>query len=105
MTEDIFKETIASLLKIAERDGVITSEEFELLEQVRVDADSYSMNLIDAKSDGVITEEEATRLAKLRNQILERAQIVAEIDGVLSDDEKVILNTLKEFINKKYIVD
>ncbi|MCY3412312.1 MAG: hypothetical protein INQ03_11815 [Candidatus Heimdallarchaeota archaeon] len=105
MSEDLFKETIKKLLEVAEKDGVITSEEFEVLEQIRVDADSYAVNLEEAKSDGTIDDTESEKLSRLRDQILERAEIVANIDGTLSDDERALLNTLKEFINKKYVID
>ncbi len=102
MSDDLFKSTIKELLDIAEKDGVISSEEFELLEQVRVDADSYAVHLAEAKSDGIITAEEEERLSKLKQQILDRAEIVAKIDGHLSDDEKALLTTLKNFIKTRY---
>ena len=105
MDDKIFKETIKGLLDIAEKDGVISGEEMEILEQVRIDADSYSVNLTEAKSDGIITEDEANKLANLKKMILERAEIVANIDGKLSDDEKELLSTLKMFLDKKYVLD
>lgn len=105
MDDKIFKETIKGLLDIAEMDGVITSEEMEILEQVRIDADSYSVNLAEAKSDGIITGEEAIKLERLKKMIIDRAEIVANIDGNLSKDEKDLLTTLKYFLDQKYVLD
>lgn len=102
MDKDLFDQTIKELVKIAEKDGVITPEELDIIEQVKIDADSYHLNLLEAIADGKITDEESTRLKKLKNLILDRAQIIADVDGHLSNDEKQLIESLKDFITNHY---
>ncbi|RMG43245.1 MAG: TerB family tellurite resistance protein [Methanobacteriota archaeon] len=87
----------------AKEDGIITPEEFELIEQVRLDAENYTSMLREATSDGIITDKEAQKLDELKKRILERAELVARIDGTLDDDEKQLLETLADVIKKKYV--
>lgn len=102
-SEDLFTSTIASLMEKAKEDGIITPEEFELIEQVRLDAENYTSMLREATSDGIITDKEAQKLDELKKRILERAELVARIDGTLDDDEKQLLETLADVIKKKYV--
>ncbi len=102
-SEDLFTVTIASLMEKAKEDGVITPEEFELIEQVRLDAEKYTQMLNEATSDGILTNAESQKLEELKSKILERAEIVAKIDGKLDDDEKQLLETLANIIKQKYV--
>ena len=54
------------LWKVAHKDGVITPEEYDILEQVRIDADAYHVMLQECLEDGTISKEEAEQLHKLK---------------------------------------
>ncbi len=103
MKEDLMNSTIKELMEVASKDGIVSSDELEIINQVKVDLDSYDLHLKEAKNDGFVDEEELKVLETLRNLIFERADIIASVDGNLSDDEKSLLSSLKKFINKYYI--
>ncbi len=95
--------TIKELMEVASKDGIISSDELEIINQVKVDLDSYDLHLKEARKDGFVDEEELKVLETLRNLIFERADIIASVDGKLADDEKALLGSLKKFINKYYV--
>ena len=75
----------------------------EIINQVKVDLDSYDLHLKEAQKDGFVDDEEMKVLETLRNLIIERADIIASVDGKLAEDEKILLKSLKSFINKYYV--
>lgn len=95
--------TIKELMEVANKDGIVSSDELEIINQVKVDLDSYDLHLKEAQKDGFIDDEEMIVLEKLRNLIIERADIIASVDGKLAEDEKELLKSLKNFINKYYV--
>ena len=100
--EDLFAMTISKLMEEANKDGVITEDEMEIIKQVEVDADSYSLVLAEAEDDGVIDENEAKFLGDLKSLILERAETIAGLDDVISEDEKALLGKLSEILANHY---
>lgn len=103
MEEDLMDSTIKELMEVANKDGIVSSDELEIINQVKVDLDSYDLHLKEAQKDGFIDDEEMIVLEKLRNLIIERADIIASVDGKLAEDEKELLKSLKNFINKYYV--
>jgi tellurite resistance protein len=103
MKDDIIDSTIKELMEVAIADGIVSSDELEIIKQVKIDLDSYDLHLRDAKMDGFIDEDEMKILESLRDLIIERADIIASVDGKLSEDEKALLTTLKNFVKKYYV--
>ncbi|MHA2254052.1 MAG: hypothetical protein ACXAD7_27110 [Candidatus Kariarchaeaceae archaeon] len=101
--ETLFEETIKELMNAAKRDGIITPEELDIIEQVKVDADAYETFLKEAFIDGTITEEESRKLHELKQMIIDRAELIAKIDGSFDSDEQVLIKKLSEIISQLYI--
>jgi len=100
--ENLFQLTIRELMEAAMRDGVITPEEKDIIDQVRVDADSYNMMLEDSLTDGTINEQESERLNDLKQMIIDRAELFAKVDGEFDNDEQYLLKKLSDIINNHY---
>lgn len=100
--ESVFELTIRELMNAAKNDGIITPEEKDIIDQVRVDADSYSLILKESLSDGIIDSKEAERLDDLKQMIIERAELIARVDGALDTDEQNLIKKLSEILNNHY---
>ncbi len=100
--ESMFELTIRELMNAAKNDGIITPEEKDIIDQVRIDADSYSLILKESLSDGLIDSKEAERLDDLKQMIIDRAELIAKVDGVLDKDEQMLIKKLSEILNNHY---
>lgn len=100
--ESLFTITMRELIEAAKKDGVITPEEQDIIEQVKVHADSYNMILEESLSDGIISSDEADRLNGLKQMIVDRAELIAKIDGKFEDDEKELIKKLIEIMKNHY---
>ena len=100
--ESLFEMTIRELMEAANRDGIVTPEEFDIIEQVKVDADSYNLILQESLDDGKITPEEMENLNGLKQMIIERAELIAKIDGNFDDDEQILLKKLADILQNHY---
>lgn len=100
--DSVFDKTMKQLWKVAQKDGIITPEEYDILEQVRIDADAYHVMLQECLEDGTISKEEAEQLHKLKDLIMERALLIATIDGTFDDDERELLKKLSEILALQY---
>ena len=96
----ILDSTLKELCKIIKEDGYLTSDELDLLTQVRWDVGAYEDALQTALEDAIITKEESEQLDTLKQQILASVYKVANWDGVLSDDEKNIIKKLTEIVTE-----
>ena len=94
--DDLFKE----LFEQAFSDGVITDEEYELIQQVELDVDNLNLALTKALEDGVITAQENAELNELKAKLLDQANKKALSDGIVDEDEQGILSKLSELIGK-----
>jgi hypothetical protein len=90
------------LMEVANEDGFVSSDEIEIIKQAEVDVDSYTTVLKEALADGIIDEKEKTFLDELKSLIIERAETIATLDDVVSDDEKAMLSKLSEILAKHY---
>ncbi|MHA2502394.1 MAG: hypothetical protein ACXAE3_05985 [Candidatus Kariarchaeaceae archaeon] len=102
MSDDLFALTIMKLMEVANEDGFVSSDEIEIIKQAEVDVDSYTTVLKEALADGIIDEKEKTFLDELKSLIIERAETIATLDDVVSDDEKAMLSKLSEILAKHY---
>jgi len=105
MDNELFTETIKTLMEVAEQDGIVTKEEKEIIEQVKFDSDVYQLMLNDAYDDDVITEKELENLKKLKELILSRAEVIASLDDIVSEDEQNLLTKLSEVLKHKYTLE
>ncbi len=101
-SDALFNDTIKQLLSAAKKDGIITPEEMDIIEQVKIDAESYSLMLQEALSDGKLSKKEREKLNELKQMIVDRAELIAKLDGKFDDDEKELLKKLSEIISKRY---
>lgn len=98
--EDSFSKIVDSLMEEAQKDGIISSNELELIKQAEIDLDSYNLVLLDALLDGHISDEEKDMLDTLKETILERAETIASLDGIVEDDERQILQKLGKLLSR-----
>ncbi len=100
--DSLFEKTIKELIRHANADGKITPEELDIIEQVKIDADSYNMILQEALDDGMINQVEAKQLTDLKQAIIDRAELIAKVDGHLDSDEASLLQKLTEILKVHY---
>jgi len=87
------KKLMVSLKEIAQEGG-ISSDEPRMLSTISRDLNYFRVKLKNALSDNVVTSKEVIELVKIRRSIIINARILAQYDGVISSDEKSILDTL-----------
>ena len=87
------KKLIISLKQIAQEDG-ISSDESRLLSTITRDLNYFRVKMKNALSDDIVTSQEVMDLVKIRRSIIINARVLAQFDGVISSDEKKILDTL-----------
>jgi len=87
------KKLITSLKDIA-KEGGISSDESRLLSTISRDLNYFRVKMKNALSDDVVTSQEVMELVKIRRSIIINARTLAQYDGVISSDEKKILDTL-----------
>lgn len=87
------------LLEKALEDQKITEDEYEILETVRINYGIYSEAFNKAIADRMIGEKEAEHLKQIRIKMYEDALIAALKDGVITNDEQALLDTLKSCID------
>lgn len=98
----LFESTMKDLWMVAMKDGTITEEERDILNQVRIDADEYSMILVECMEDDRISKIEFDKLELLKKQMIDRATITAKIDSNFTDDERALISKLTEIVSFKY---
>ena len=86
-------------VKHAEKDGVITQDERELLVQLRFDVDQLANRLssLDDFSPNYLRELDA-----IKANIIQNAIEVAMLDGSVSDEEREILRNISESLDRFY---
>ena len=99
---DVFHDTIKNLFLLAKKDGILSEEEADILNRVKIDLKKYSALLDKALVDGVINTKETKNLTRLKKQIIKGASEVAEKDGKITDDEKVLILKLSELLERYY---
>ncbi|MFQ6137126.1 MAG: hypothetical protein ACE5PM_08105 [Candidatus Hydrothermarchaeales archaeon] len=86
------------MLKKAAEDGYISDEERAILKSISKNYKRYLKTLKGALKDGLIDDREEEELRKIRRDIWKNALEIACEDGVISDDEKALLDILREAV-------
>ena len=107
MSQDssLLEKTLKLLFEQAFKDGVVTDDEFEIIEQVELDIELYMDSLNRALLDNLITTEESDELEALKDKILEKATQIAQGDGVIDAEEQGLLKKLSEILSEYFITD
>ena len=82
----------------AEEDGIITKEEKELLNQIKIDLQEYNSLLKNALEDGVITEDEEKMLHQFKKKLLKSAYDLSRKDNLIDKDEREIISLLVKLL-------
>lgn len=97
-----FDQLLKELFEQALSDGIVTDEENDLISQIEVDSEELTKAIFAAYVDGVITEEESEHMIALKQKLMERAENVANSDGIISKDENDLLSRLSALISKYF---
>ncbi len=90
---------LVDVVKQAQSDGLISREESELINKIRVSAREFEAEVVKAR------EEESGRSFNeiytiARKRMIESATETAKQDGVITADEEAIINRLTEALDK-----
>ncbi len=88
------------LLEQALKDGVITEDEDKLLLQARERIRDYQKFVDEALEDGIVTVKEHTKLLRLQDKLIRSLENEALKDNVVTEDEKLLLDTIKKMIRE-----
>ncbi len=92
---------LEGVVKQAERDGVITKEEADLINRIQIDARELEKRVKEfVETKHPTTEELETFLVEQREILIKQATEEAEKDGIISEDEKSIINRLIQELEK-----
>ncbi len=92
---------LEGVVKQAERDGVITKEEADLINRIQIDARELEKRVKEFVETKQPTAEELEKfLVEQREILIKQATEEAEKDGIISEDEKSIINRLIQELEK-----
>ncbi len=92
---------LEGVVKQAERDGVITKEEAELIRKIQIDARMLEKNIQEYIKEKSPSKEELEQfIANEKEKLIKQATEVAMADGIISNDEKGIIDRLVEELSK-----
>lgn len=80
------------------KDGSLTSDEKALIEKILVQVRAYGLALEDIIEDAIITIDEEKRLDYIREQLFDIVFTEAKKDGIITDEEYIILNVFKKYL-------
>ncbi|MCY3412787.1 MAG: hypothetical protein INQ03_14210 [Candidatus Heimdallarchaeota archaeon] len=88
------------MMSIAESDGEISTDEQEILDEVLNEVSEYRLMVFDAQdNDGVIDDAEMEKMKGYRERILNLVNRKAMRDGIITDEERDLIDSLFEFVN------
>lgn len=103
MSDKIPGHTLAEYLKAvvreAKKDGKVTQDEYNILQQLSLDVAEYTIALENAEEDGKIDPEEKKELLDLKDKLLQNAKAVANQDDIVTDEEAALLKKLAEILH------
>lgn len=94
MSQDSFPDLVKHLVEVAKRDGGISGDEQQIIDQVTVDLKLYNAARVKALEDKVIDDDESKMLEQLKDKILEHAVETAKLDGYVKMQERDIIKKL-----------
>ncbi|MCH8906852.1 MAG: hypothetical protein IH840_07160 [Candidatus Heimdallarchaeota archaeon] len=89
---------LLSVVRQAQADGIITTDEGELINRIQIDARDFEAEIASAKKEGKSSFKEIFHSAK--EKIIKNATEIAKKDGTISEDEEAILNRLIAELDK-----
>ncbi len=92
--DEVFSKIIEQMTKIAQADGKLTEEEVELLTEAQINLMLYDEALNEALEDGFISDDEKELLEGIKEQIILQSYELAELTDGLSKDELKLLEIL-----------
>ena len=92
---------IEKIVEKANDDGVITEEEYKIINVAKNGLSKYMDLLSEAMEDGVIDQSEMDALIALQEEIMSDSYFVAMEDNQLDFDEMILLKTLLMSIDPK----
>ena len=87
------------LIDTANKDGIITSDEQKLIDNIRKNIEKYSKILNESYADNIITADEQNDLYTFRKKIMEEALIIAKQDHKITQDEFSLLRCIKDILD------
>ena len=110
MPRDKIEYTIKSILegvvKQAERDGIITNEEAELINKIQVSARELEERLVRILKEERPSKEELNRIIdREKLNLIRDATEHAKKDGVITQDEQEIIDRLIKEFEKVYLIN
>jgi tellurite resistance protein len=78
----------------AKSDGVISEDEYKILEKVSFDVNEYMVFLEKANEDNYIDEVEEKKLIELKKKIVYNAMEVESKDGMVTDEEHELIKEI-----------
>lgn len=88
MQHKLMKENLINELNnLAMEDGIVTSEELDIISSVIYNFDKFNDLLELAREDNKITHKEKTDLLQIICKLDYEAQNIAERDGIITEDE------------------
>ncbi|MHA2100440.1 MAG: hypothetical protein ACW99A_17325 [Candidatus Kariarchaeaceae archaeon] len=98
MGQPNFDQDLTRLMKkIADKaksDGVISEDEYKILEKVSFDVNEYMVFLEKANEDNYIDEVEEKKLIELKKKIVYNAMEVESKDGMVTDEEHELIKEI-----------
>lgn len=91
---------IDNITELADGDGVVTSDEQALLDEIFEVLGDYRQLLFDVMDDGVISEDERKQIKNFQDTTLNLINSQALKDGIISEDEEKIIDSLFSFLNE-----
>lgn len=91
------KSILLNVVKQAQADGIISSDESELINRIQIDARELETEIAKAKSEG-LSPKEVYLVA--RKRIVENATETAKLDGIITKDEEEIIKRLIAELDK-----
>lgn len=87
------------LRKIIQRDGIISDDEFELVSQILDDMDRLEEEINTLSIDDTFDDADRKIILELRRKVYDSAKLTADLDDMITDEEKEILVRLAEVLN------
>ena len=92
---------LEGIVKQAERDGVITKEEADLIRKIQIDARELEKNITEyVRQYSPSKEELEDFISKEKEKLIKKATDLAMEDGIISPDEKGIIDRLVQELSK-----
>ena len=94
------QEFIDHLLKIANRDGIVSEDEKNLISSIEGEIHKYSTELVKAMEDGVLDRNEKLRLMNQRLNLVRKVFDTVQADMKITMDEQDIMDAAMQRLSE-----